>query len=320
MTYQEKLKNSTVIKTGVIPKANFGLVDGKKRKRSVLAFLLIAGYTILNKFVFNTIAEFDFLYVVLIVNLISLFILKLTNRSIFELNHMKLYSVVYFISRVCKLIIFISIFLESTTYFLKYFENFYVVVKEHEAVNPRIRLLGYDITYFPLLVQFELKFFNAGFASFGTWIKDGAISFAAFDTLFTNYQFHNELFRFLYREIQIILVIPVLTYFLGINLTYIFKAIKWVIIALIPIYNIYYYLHWLLNTNITFARYSEAEDKKFVKKDIMLLNSDAARDLKTQTRALKFLYSIIFFIIMAAIGYVLYLLTLDLKQVNNINL
>ena len=69
MTYREKLKNSTVVKTMLLPKSYFGIVTSKKRRNSVIAFLFIAAYTILNKFVFNTIDHFDFMYVVAYIGL-----------------------------------------------------------------------------------------------------------------------------------------------------------------------------------------------------------------------------------------------------------
>lgn len=306
MTYREKLKNSTVVKTMLLPKSYFGIVTSKKRRNSVIAFLFIAAYTILNKFVFNTIDHFDFMYVVLVVNLISLFILKMISKSIFELNHYKLYSFVFFISRLCKIIIFVSVFLETTTYFLVFFEKYYIDVLGNPPTNIKVNLLGYDISYFNLLLEFEGKFINEIVISINEFIKNGSLKFDNIKELFVTYGLEHDIFKFIYREIQIVLIIPVVLYFLSINITYIFRLIKWYIIAAIPIYNIVYYFKWLFSANITFDRFSECEDKKFIKKEVMLLNNDTAKDLKTQVRALKFLYSIFALAVMVGVVYGIY--------------
>ncbi len=303
MVYQEMINNSTVIKTGLIPKANLGVMSSKNRKRSLIVFLFLTAYTILSKFVFKTNDKFDPMYIVLVVNLISLFILKLISASIFKLNHVRLYSAVFFVSRICKLIIFISVYIQSTQLFLGLFEQNLDKINVTPYEN-RTSFLGYDITYFSCLLDFEGKFIGA----LGQGISEmfnGKFTENALTNLFANYSFIDWR-QFVYREASILLFVPVLLYFLSVNIKYICLLIKWLVIAIIPIYNIVYYFKWLFNADITFEAYEESADPKFIRKDIRLLNPEAAADVKSQTRAIRFLESIGILLIYGIIAFVVY--------------
>lgn len=302
MTYREKLKNSTVVKTGLIHKSYFGLMNPKKRLKTVIVFLLLALYTVLTKFVFKTIEKFDIMYVVLIVNLISLFILRLIAHSVFSLNHIKMYKFVFFINRVCKLVIFLTTFVTSTIFFLDFFMDYHVNVLGEEELE-RVELFGMNLNYLGYLFQFDYNVMNAIF----TGITNG-FKFDSLINLFNemNFTFFDYVVPYITRMVSIILFIPIFLYFIGIYFTAFFRGLKYVIIAAIPIYNIYYYCKWLFAPEITFVSYSDSLDSKYVKKEYRALNSEAKASIKTEVRALRFLYSIFVLIVVAGIGFVCY--------------
>lgn len=279
MTYQEKLNNSVILKTGLIPKASFGIISNKKRKNSIIAFILIAIYTILNKFVFHSIEKFDIMYVILIVNLVLLFVLKLIANSTFKLNHVTLYSVVFFFSRLCKLILFITAYIQSTEFFLFYFNDYF-------------EILNFEGQFYTCLLEGIAR---SSFDSLNLLIND------------YNLNFNELIIPFITREISILLFIPVFLYFLGVYINYVFKFIKILFIALIPIANITYYFKWLLSTDVTFTSYHESEDPKFLEIEWRRLTSESAKEIKSQTRAIKFLQSILWLAVFAIIGLGIYM-------------
>lgn len=293
MTYQEQLKNSEVIKTGIIPKSYFNLLSPKKRLRSLITFLLIALYTILTKIVFKA-NGFDIIYVVLIVNLISLFILKIISNSIFSLNHINTYNFVFFISRVCKLIIFISVYITSSIYFMEFFKNYYEAIGE--PAKKHIEVFGINFDYYNRVLEFEFNFYKSLFQDIANSVNNGAFSFSLVQALIDKYGFSKELIQFASREVSILLFIPVFFYFLSADIKYIFKFIKWTIIILIPIYNLVYYFSWLFYKGKTIINYTDSKDPKYMIKETRLLNEEAQKEHITHVRGVRFLQSVIIFL------------------------
>ncbi len=285
MTYREKIKNSTVIKEGIMPKYYFGVMSAEKRKKSVIAFILIAIYTILTKFIFKTIDSFDIMYVVLIANLVFLFILKLISNSLFKLNHFNLYQVVFFLSRVCKLIIFISTFLASTAYFNEFFKNYYLSIGK----TPRDALMffEYDFSYIDKLFLFDTKIIELVIEGITTGFK-----FNSLVEFINQYNFSGEIIPYISRIVSVILFIPVFFYFLFANIKYIFKFIKWTIIICIPIVNIVYYIKWLFPKDDLFISHRESEDKRMLVRELRRLNPDKAKEYRTEIRGIRFLESL----------------------------
>ncbi len=307
MTYREKIKNSTVIKEGIMPKYYFGVMSSKKRKRSIITFLLIALYTVATKFIFKTIESFDFMYVVLIANLVFLFILKLISNSLFKLNHFNLYQVVFFLSRLCKLIIFVSTFLTSTEYFSKFFEAHYLALGQ--MAKDRVNILGYDFTYANELFKYDGEFVGL--------IVEGLtnnFNFEKLNNLITEYNMLGEIIPYISRLVSIVLFVPVFFYFLGANLRYIFKFIKWTIIACIPFINIIYYLKWLFVVDDLFIAHRESEDKRFIVRELRKLNPDAAKAFKSEIRGIRFLESIGIALIYVAIIFIISNVTNNVNQ------
>lgn len=293
MTYQEQLKNSEVIKTGIIPKSYFNLLSPKKRLWSLITFLLIALYTVLTKIVFRA-HGFDIIYIVLIVNLISLFILKMISNSIFSLNHFNTYIFVFFISRVCKLIIFISVYITSTVYFMEFFKNYYESIGE--PATKHIEALGITFDYYNRVIQFEFNFYKSLIEDIANSVNNGYLNFKTVEALINEYGFSKELLQFASREISILLFIPVFFYFLSVNIKYIFRFIKWSIIMMIPIYNLVYYFRWLFYSGRTIINYTDSKDPKYMIKETRLLNEEAQRDHITHVRGVRFLQSVIIFL------------------------
>ena len=311
MTYREKLKNSTVVKTGLIHKSYFRLMKPEKRLKTVVVFLLLALYTILTKFVFKTIEKFDIMYVILIINLISLFVLRLIAHSVFSLNHIRLYKAVFFINRVCKLVIFSTAFVTSTAFFLDFFRDYQVNVIGNAELE-RVELFGMNLNYLPYLWEFDHRVIVEVINGF-----KNSFNFSSLISLFKEYNFglFDQVIPYITRMISIVLFVPIFFYFLGIYFTAFFRGLKYIIIAAIPIFNIYYYCRWLFAPEITFVSYSNSEDPKFVKKEYRALNPEAKSQVKSEVRALRFLYSLFVLAIIASIAFVGYTIFNTVKNV-----
>lgn len=106
MTFQQKIDDSIIIRTGKIYYKHMNFLTASQRLRSLFMFFMLALYTVFTKIILKN-YEFDILVLANIVSLISMLFIKITTRTIFALNHYKLFSFIVFINKVARLVIFI---------------------------------------------------------------------------------------------------------------------------------------------------------------------------------------------------------------------
>ncbi|MDE7105770.1 MAG: hypothetical protein K2O22_01235 [Anaeroplasmataceae bacterium] len=169
MTLEEKLDASIILNQKKMPLKKIGILTPKQRRRSLVVFILMLIFTIYTKFILKSFS-FDFLAFFIILNLVTLFILKLMSKSTTALNHRYIYRFVVFLNKVCK----VAIFAFSI---VGYYEHFKVYIPENYTINSKedlpevlfdllktdfkfISFIGTVILFIPTFIYFIIFFMN----------------------------------------------------------------------------------------------------------------------------------------------------------------
>lgn len=119
MLLKEKLDNSIVLKTKTKSLKKAGIQNKKERIISFIIFLFMALFTIYTKIILKD-SSFDLLVILIIINLITLFIITLIDKSPYGMNHIIQYQGLMVLNKLCKVLIFISTFVTYLLYFKEY--------------------------------------------------------------------------------------------------------------------------------------------------------------------------------------------------------
>lgn len=119
MLLQEKLDNSIVLKVKTKSLKKAGIQTKKERIISFLIFMFTALFTIYTKIILKN-TSFDILVVLIIINLLTLFLITLIDKSPYGMNHIIQYQGLTLLNKVCKVLIFTSTFYTYLTYFQEY--------------------------------------------------------------------------------------------------------------------------------------------------------------------------------------------------------
>lgn len=127
MTLEEKLDASVALSYKKVPLKKMGILTSKQRKKSLIVFILMLIFTIYTKFILKSLS-FGLLAFFIILNLGTLFVLKLMSKSTTALNHNHIYKFIVFLNKICK----VGIFAFSI---IGYYEHFKTYILEHYTIN-----------------------------------------------------------------------------------------------------------------------------------------------------------------------------------------
>lgn len=169
MTLEEKLDASVILNQKKIPLKKMGILTAKQRKKSIIIFILMLIFTIYTKFILKKF-YFDFLAFFIILNLITLFILKLMSKSTTALNHRYIYKFVVFLNKVCKVAIFAFSIVGYYEHFKVYIPENYTITTKEDLPEVLLDLLKTDfrfisfigtvILFIPTFIYFIIFFMN----------------------------------------------------------------------------------------------------------------------------------------------------------------
>lgn len=241
MTLSEKLERSVVVKTIEMPNSYFGIKPKEKRIKKYILFILLAAFTIATKFVFRKSTNIDYSLIFLAINLVALGIITILDGHQRKLNHLRMYKFFNFIQKLCKVIIFIFSFMVA----YQFFDAFYM-----ETQNQRFfEFLGKTLFKGDWNAYFDAHGFTHG----GDFIVVNG----------ERLQYSDVQIKLVMLFVSIITVVPAVLFFLSTNLVIIGRIIAFAIIAVIPIYNIYYFFTWFFSTNVYFYHYIPKEGNKY---------------------------------------------------------
>lgn len=216
MTLAEKLEYSYI--EGQPSKLTFKemhILTKKQRFLSLLMFFFMSAYTLFSKIVLKKdFANIAFLFVVL--NLLTLAILKFISKSIVGLNHPIIYKIIVFLNKICKLVIFVLAIIGYFTFFNTYLSE------------------NYSIT----LVEY-MSLLNSDFET-------------ASDIFCELFKKDVRLLSFI---ITVVLFIPNAIYFIVFSIKWYFITYVIMLLLCLPIVNLIIYIVWLSKNNNTFKHY-----------------------------------------------------------------
>lgn len=276
MTLQEKLDCSTVIEERRMSRKDLGLLTKKQRKTSLIIFLLMSLYTIYTKIILKY-EGFDWPIFFLVLNIITLFFIKITSNSVFQLNHFTLSKVIIFINKACK----IGVFIFSFIAYLELFNELYKTLYDCTFGEYLLQILMHEKTVESL---FEVSLNNT--------IK--IISFF----------------------VSVVLFVPTFLYFIFSTLksfSFIIVYLLFAIVLLIPLLNISIYLNFLFDNNKIFYYYRGVEDSEDVIKETRTIGKKGIFFGKIMT---KFLFTIphIIFVVIAYSYFINFIMNLWINK------
>ncbi len=237
MTLSEKLDNSVIISIKEVKNSAYGIKPTQKRIKKYIFFFLIAAFTIATKFIFKKITDWDVSYLFLAINLIALCVLTVLDGHQRKYNHLVLYKATYFVSKLCKTVIFIFSFFVAYQFFDVYYK---------EMVGKNFWEF-YQTTFFK--GDFEAYFEAHGLSHIGQYIEVDGVRM----------QYSDVLIKLAVLYVSFITAVPAFLFLFLTDLELIGKLIKLLIILVIPFYNIYYFVRWFISTNVTFLHYVPKE-------------------------------------------------------------
>lgn len=155
MTLEEKLEGSTIINTKEIPLKKMGILTSKQRRKSLIIFFLMLAYTIYTKFILKS-NFFDFVTIFIILNLLTLFGLKIMNKSTIALNHNYIYRFLVFFNKLCKVVIFAFSIYEYYKHFSTYIPEHYTINSKEDLPNVLLDLLKTDFKFISFIFSILL--------------------------------------------------------------------------------------------------------------------------------------------------------------------
>lgn len=119
MTLSEKLQSSEIIASKDVTFKYLHISNSDKRLLSLLSVILITLYTVYTKLILNNIYVLDMVVFFTLLNIATSISVKFICHSTYALNHYMLYSIIFFISKLCKVAIFGFSLIDYMQYFQK---------------------------------------------------------------------------------------------------------------------------------------------------------------------------------------------------------
>lgn len=158
MTLSEKLKVSEVIASKEVTLKQLNISSKDKRLLSILSIILITLYTIYTKLILNNYNVFDWLVFFTLLNIFSTIAVKVICNSTYALNHYRLYSFIFFISKSCKVAIFAFSLINYVKYFVEIGNEEFIInfFKDISSIDVRAVLdyTSQEISFIVSLVVF----------------------------------------------------------------------------------------------------------------------------------------------------------------------
>lgn len=236
MTLEEKLEKSRVVKSKIKRLKSLGIQSKRQRILSIIIFVFMTLYIVYSKIILNT-TGFDWLILFIVLNLITLFFLKLLDKSVVALNHIYLYKTIVFINKVCK----VGVFAYTMIVYYNFFNDFF--------------LDKFNVTLF--------DYIGGAFNNRYDW------------KILWSYSLSLTI-KFISMLVTIVLFISTFFYFVVISIKYFFKAYLFYlgsILALVPIIGQIFYFWWLFKNSKRFDYYILSESGKSVTIETREINS-----------------------------------------------
>ena len=294
MTLSEKLSCSEIVAIKEVNNSAYGIKPKSQRIKKYIFFILLAAFTIATKFIFKKINDWDVSYLFLSVNLVCLFILTILDGHQRKYNHMIVYQVTNFISKVCKTIIFVFAFFVAYGFFNRFYEQ--IVGEEFWKF--------YSHTLFKGDIE---GYLNAHGITHG---RD-FITVSGQQMQYSDVQIKLVMFW-----VSIVTAAPAILFLISTEFKLFFKIIGIIICLLIPIYNLIYFFKWFFATNITFYHYvpKEGDDTKTI------IEVRRITDGRNGIRARQIFLHFIIVLVIVGLGVAIYYSTKDLYNINQLKL
>ena len=214
LLYNDKIENSVPVSNHIIYKKYLPLSTPRQRLISLITYLLMSAYTIYTCVILNLKAQEISLFVIAnIISLASMIFIKAISKSVYELNHQNTYLFVDFVNKSAKLVLF-----------------YYAIVKFIQS---------FDMAQLERVIDLL------------DIIKEAIINkdTSSIETIKTMFQ--NDLIPVVSLFVSVLTFIPVLIYFLIINI----KMVCIAIIFIAPGINVIAFIYWLTKRSDTFKVY-----------------------------------------------------------------
>ena len=221
--FERMVERSEIVKSKTIPAKKLNLYSDEKRKRSLILLIITFVYSMITKIILGDFS-FDLLVVLNILLFFTDFYLRVNGNSIWALNH---YNRVRVFTILNKLIITVIFFMTSYLQLMEFIE----FTSEHSDAFHAICVQYYsraeELWNCFLYILKKKPYFTISFAY------------------------------------SIIMFIPILLYFIKMQITYYFKIMLFMLVAAIPIVGLILLVKWAINGQI-FKEYTLLDEQTCV--------------------------------------------------------